>query len=106
MVSGVEPGSIHDLTAAREHVLGALYKAAASGLPTLADSGYDGADIGILTPVKQPADAGLSTSTPAPATSSCAPCVAWANAASLCSPNAGAPSSTSLPAPAESATYP
>jgi hypothetical protein len=53
-VSDVEPGSVHDLVAAREHVLGALYKAAANGLPTLADSGYDGA--GILTPVKQPAD--------------------------------------------------
>ncbi|MFD1503997.1 transposase family protein, partial [Streptosporangium lutulentum] len=55
-VSAVEPGSVHDLTAARTHVLGALYKAAADGLPTLADSGYDGAGIGILTPVKHPAD--------------------------------------------------
>lgn len=57
-VSDVEPGSEHDLTAARAHVLGALYKAAADGLPTLADSGYDGAGIGIgiLTPVRQPAD--------------------------------------------------
>jgi hypothetical protein len=25
-------------------------------LPTLADGGYDGAGIGVLTPVKQPAD--------------------------------------------------
>jgi DDE superfamily endonuclease len=55
-VSDVEPGSVHDLVAAREHVLGALYKVAVNGLPTLADSGYDGAGIGILTPVKQPAD--------------------------------------------------
>ncbi|WP_406311874.1 transposase [Streptosporangium sp. NBC_01639] len=55
-VSAVEPGSVHDLTAARAHVLGALYKAAADGLPTLADSGYDGAGIGIFTPVKQPSD--------------------------------------------------
>ncbi|GAA2915746.1 hypothetical protein GCM10010517_81770 [Streptosporangium fragile] len=31
-------------------------KAAADGLPTLADSGYDGAGIGILTPVRQPSD--------------------------------------------------
>jgi hypothetical protein len=53
-VSHVEPGSVHDLTAAREHVLGALYKAAADGLPTLADSGYEGAGIGVFTPVKQP----------------------------------------------------
>ncbi|MET8332999.1 transposase family protein [Streptosporangium canum] len=36
-VSDAEPGSVHDLTAAREHVPGALYKAAAGGLPTLAD---------------------------------------------------------------------
>ncbi|MEU9025499.1 transposase family protein [Actinomadura sp. NPDC048394] len=54
-VSHVEPGSVHDLTAAREHVLAALYRAAADGLPTLADSGYEGAGIGVFTPVKQPA---------------------------------------------------
>lgn len=55
-VSDVEAGSVHDLTAAREHVLGALYwVASALGLPTLADSGYDGAGIGVHTPVKQPA---------------------------------------------------
>ncbi|MEU8359847.1 transposase family protein [Nonomuraea sp. NPDC048882] len=47
-------GSVHDLTAARVHVLGALYAAAEAGLPTLADSGYDGAGIGIHTPIKQP----------------------------------------------------
>ncbi|HEY2306203.1 MAG TPA: transposase family protein [Streptosporangiaceae bacterium] len=34
----------------------ALYYAAATGLPTLADHGYDGAGIGIHIPVKQPAD--------------------------------------------------
>lgn len=55
-VSPVEPGGIHDLTAAREHVLGALYAAAGRGLPTLADPGYEGAGIGVHTPVKQPAD--------------------------------------------------
>ncbi len=54
-VSQVEPGSTHDITAARAHVLGALYWAASQlELPTLADSGYDGAGIGVLTPVKQP----------------------------------------------------
>jgi hypothetical protein len=54
-VSDVEPGSTHDITAARTHVLGALYWAASQlDLPTLADSGYDGAGIGVLTPVKQP----------------------------------------------------
>ena len=55
-VSGVEPGSVHDITAARLHALPALYFAAARGLPTLADPGYDGAGIGICIPVKQPAD--------------------------------------------------
>ncbi|ROO88261.1 DDE superfamily endonuclease [Actinocorallia herbida] len=55
-VSDVEPGSVHDLTAARAHLLGALYKAAANGLPTLADGGYEGAGIGILTPIKNPTD--------------------------------------------------
>jgi DDE superfamily endonuclease len=54
-VSPAEPGSVHDLTAARTHALPALYHAAATGLPTLADPGYDGAGIGILIPVKQPA---------------------------------------------------
>jgi hypothetical protein len=54
-VSDVEPGSVHDLTCAREHVLGALYWAASHlDLPTLADGGYDGAGIGVHTPIKQP----------------------------------------------------
>ena len=56
-ISDPEPGSVHDITAARTHVLGALYWAAAHlDLPTLADGGYDGAGIGVHTPVKQPAD--------------------------------------------------
>jgi hypothetical protein len=50
--SPVEPGSTHDITAARLHVLPTLYPAAAAGLPTLTDKGYDGAGIGIHTPVK------------------------------------------------------
>lgn len=53
-VSEVEAGSVHDLTAAREHVLPALYAAAAHGLPTLADAGYDGTGIGVHNPIKQP----------------------------------------------------
>jgi hypothetical protein len=54
-VSPAEPGSVHDLTAARIHALPALYRAAATAsLATLADPGYDGAGIGILIPVKQP----------------------------------------------------
>jgi len=55
-VSQAEPGSVHDITAARRHALPGLYRAAAAGLPTLADPGYDGAGIGIHIPVKQPAD--------------------------------------------------
>jgi hypothetical protein len=56
-VSEVTPGSVHDLTCAREHTLGALYAAASQlDLPTLADGGYDGAGHGVHTPVKQPAD--------------------------------------------------
>jgi hypothetical protein len=47
---------VHDITAARIHALPALYHAAASGLPALADPGYDGAGIGIHIPVRQPAD--------------------------------------------------
>ncbi|MEU1011962.1 transposase family protein [Streptomyces sp. NPDC005890] len=53
-VSDVEPGSTPDITAARQHVLPALYKAAADGLPTLADKGYIGAGIGIRVPVRRP----------------------------------------------------
>ena len=53
-VSDVEPGSTHDLTAARATgFLGALHAAAALlGLPALADKGYHGAGAGVLTPTK------------------------------------------------------
>jgi hypothetical protein len=51
-VSEVEPGSTHDITAARNHALPALYPAAAQGLPTLTDKGYVGAGIGIVVPTK------------------------------------------------------
>jgi hypothetical protein len=50
-----EPGHVHDITAARRHALPALCRAAALGMPTLADSGYEGAGIGIHVPVKGPA---------------------------------------------------
>ncbi len=53
-VSEVEPGSTPDITAARIHVLPALYKAAAQGLPTLADKGYIGAGISIRVPARRP----------------------------------------------------
>jgi hypothetical protein len=51
-VSDVEPGSTHDITAARIHALPALYPAAAAGLPVLTDKGYAGAGIGIQVPIK------------------------------------------------------
>ena len=54
-VSPVEPGRVHDLTAARTHALPALFYAAAHlGLPTLADEGYLNAGIGIHTPHRSP----------------------------------------------------
>jgi hypothetical protein len=52
--SPAEPGHIHDITAARAHALPLLYRAAATGMPTLADGGYEGAGIGIQVPVKNP----------------------------------------------------
>lgn len=52
--SQAEPGHVHDITAARRHALPLLYRAAASGMPALADSGYEGAGIGICVPVKNP----------------------------------------------------
>jgi hypothetical protein len=56
-VSDVAPGHRHDVAVARDAgVTGALNWAACRlGLPTLADSGYEGAGQGIKVPVKQPA---------------------------------------------------
>jgi hypothetical protein len=54
-VSDVLPGSTHDLTAAREHVLPGL-RPYLKDLPVLADSGYEGAGAGVHVPVKRPAD--------------------------------------------------
>lgn len=54
-VGDVEPGSTHDITAAQTHALPALYAAAAAGMPTLADAGYEGTGIGVHVPVKRPA---------------------------------------------------
>jgi hypothetical protein len=53
--SEMRPGLTHNLTAARELVLPALYPHAARGLPVLADKGYLGAGIGVHTPVRRPA---------------------------------------------------
>ena len=48
------PGSVSDTGAARTAVLPLLYRAAARGLPALADGGYQGAGIGVHTPAKNP----------------------------------------------------
>jgi hypothetical protein len=45
--SAVRPGSTHDLIAARELALPALYPHAARGLPGLTDKGYVGAGIAV-----------------------------------------------------------
>src|SRR6266545_3277879 len=54
-VSDAEPGSTDDIVAAREHCLAPLSEAAADGLPTLADSGYQGPGTGVHHPFKKPA---------------------------------------------------
>ena len=56
--AGAMPGRLHDLTCAQTlNITAALNWAAAElNLPTLADSGYEGAGHGIETPTKQPAD--------------------------------------------------
>jgi hypothetical protein len=53
-VSPVLPGSVHDITAAREHLLADL-RPYLKNLPVLADSGYEGAGHGVHVPVKKPA---------------------------------------------------
>lgn len=107
-VSDVEPGSTPDITAARIHALPALYKAAADGLPTLADKGYIGAGIGILVPVRRPknrSERALHTDTQT--TNSLIRGIrALGNAPPPNSSSAGGPCSTSPSAPAGSATSP
>jgi len=94
-----EPGSVHDITAARLHALPALYRAAALGMPALAGSGCEGAGIGVHTPVKKPAGNEDLILTPAPGTRCSATSDAGESAGSPCSPSAGPPSSTSPPTP-------
>jgi hypothetical protein len=54
-VTDIEPGSVHDLTAAREHVLGAPVLGRLSpDLPTLGDGGHDDAVTGVHTPHNNP----------------------------------------------------
>jgi DDE superfamily endonuclease len=61
-VSGAQPGSMHDIAAARATgFLGAVHAAAALlGSPALADKGHHGAGIGVHMPAK---GAGLAPST-------------------------------------------
>jgi DDE superfamily endonuclease len=54
-VSGVLPGHVHDLAAARENVL-AVLRPFLDAMPALADSGYEGAGHGVHVPVRKPAD--------------------------------------------------
>jgi hypothetical protein len=56
-VSDALPGSTHDLTAAREHVLPQA-RPYLKELPLLADSGYEGAGAGVHVPVKKPVGGG------------------------------------------------
>lgn len=52
-VSDVLPGNVHDIEAARQQVLD-IVRPFTTQMPILADSGYQGAGQGVLTPVKQP----------------------------------------------------
>ncbi len=49
------PGKVHDITAARAHVLDVI-RPFTTTMPVLADPGYEGAGKGVLTPVKQPSN--------------------------------------------------
>jgi hypothetical protein len=99
-VSDAEPGSVHDINAARLHALPTLYAAAAAGLAGLADAGYDGASPASRPRLSSAATTRPRASMPALATCCCTRYGAGANAASPCSKAAGAPSSGSPPAPA------
>lgn len=91
---------MRDLTAAREHALAVLCKATADGLPTLADSGYEGAGIGVFTPVKQLAGSQVLDVDTRTYNMLLRALRCLANAASPCPPAAGGPCSTSPPTPA------
>ena len=105
-VSDAEPGSVHDITAARRNALPGLYRAAAAGCrPLLIPATTAQASV-CTSRSSSPPTAGNSISVPAPATPSSSRCAASANAGSPCSPPAGAPCSTSPPAHRKSAASP
>ena len=65
-VSGVLPGNVNDLAAARQNVLGVL-RLFLDVMPVLADPGYEGAGHGVHVPVKKPAgvkELGIDTRAP------------------------------------------
>jgi hypothetical protein len=99
-VGPVEPGSVHDLTCVQDHALGALYAAAAQGLPTPATTAPAS---GSTSRSSGPPMGAASAWTTAPTTSCSARCGRSANAASPCWWAAGASCSTSPPVPAASA---
>src|SRR3954454_1695835 len=55
-VSDVRPRSTHDMRAARDLVLPALYLYAARGLRVLTDKGYTGAGVGVHAPMRRHPD--------------------------------------------------
>jgi hypothetical protein len=98
--------AVHDLTAARAHALPALYRAAATACPPWPTPATRAPESASSSQSGSRPAARTSTSTAGPATPSNVPCAASGNAGSPCSQAAGAPSSTSLPDPAKSAPSP
>jgi DDE superfamily endonuclease len=96
-----EPGSVHDIPAARRHALPPSTAPPPSECPPSPTAATRAPD-GILTPVKSPPATRNSTSIPVPGMHCCATCAAAWNAGSPCSPSAGPPSTTSPPTPTES----
>jgi hypothetical protein len=98
------PGRLHHLTCAQTlDITAALNWAAAElNLPTLADSGYEGAGHGIKTATKQPPTANPSPSPTAASTGCYAACAGKANAASPSWSDAGNHCATARSAPAKS----
>jgi hypothetical protein len=105
-VSPAEPGSVHDITAARIHALPPPCTAPPRSCPRWPIPAMTALASASTYPSASPLTGGNWTSIRAPATPCSAPCAASGNAGSPCSPSGGAPSSTSPPALAESATSP
>jgi hypothetical protein len=104
--SAALPGRLHDLTCAQDLGVTAALNWAASelDLPTLADSGYEGAGLGIKPLPNSLPTVNPSRSPTAPSTSYYAACAGKANAASPCWSDAGKHCVTRPPAHAGPAT--